>query len=134
MSTSYTVSRDQIIVSALRKLNVLEIGDTPDADTTSNAAFVLNLLLKMWATDGLKLWTIEEWTMPLVANTTRYTLGPGTSTGVKVTNTGALTYDKPLKIVQAFLRNTTVTPNLDIPMQTLSQQEYMMLGLSLIHI
>ena len=34
MSSTFTVTRDQIIQLALRKLGVLELGDTPDAATT----------------------------------------------------------------------------------------------------
>ena len=46
MSSTYTVTRDQIISLALRKLGVLEIGDTPDANTVANAALSLNLFIK----------------------------------------------------------------------------------------
>ena len=118
MTTSYTVTRDQVISSALRKLAVLELGATPDTDTINNAAVALNLMIKMWAVDGLKLWTINELVLPLVASQTSYVIGPG----------GDLVTDKPLKLIQAWLRNTTVTPNIDTPMQILSKQEYNILG------
>ena len=70
MSSTYTVTRDQIITLALRKLGVLEIGATPDADTVANAAMSLNLLIKQMSTDGLKLWKICELIVPLTANQT----------------------------------------------------------------
>jgi hypothetical protein len=118
MTTIYTVTRDQIITSALRKLGVIELGDTADADTLANASLVLNLMIKMWATDGLKIWTIDELTLPLVASKTSYTIGPASD----------LVADKPLKLIQAWLRNISVTPNIDTPMQLLSKQEYNILG------
>ena len=118
MSTSFTVTRDQVIISALRKLGVIELGGTPDADTLTNASLVLNLMIKMWAVDGLKIWTVDELTLPLVASKTSYVIGPG----------GDLVTDKPLKLIQAWLRNTSVTPQIDTPMQILSKQEYNILG------
>lgn len=119
MSTNYSVTRDQIISSALRKLGVLELGDTPDANTVTNSAQTLNLMIKYWMTSGIKLWTVTEYTLPLVASQTSYTIGPsGTD----------LIADKPLKLIQAWLRNTSVTPNVDTPMQILSKQEYNILG------
>ena len=80
MSSTYTVTRDQIITLALRKLGVLEIGATPDADTIANASMSLNLLIKMMSTDGLKLWKISELIIPITANQTSYILGGSTST------------------------------------------------------
>lgn len=118
MTTTYSVTRDNVITSSLRKLGVIELGSTPDADTLANASMVLNLMIKMWAVDGLKLWTIDELTLPLVASKTSYVIGPG----------GDLVTNKPLKLIQAWLRNTSVTPPIDTPMQILSKQEYNILG------
>ena len=123
MTTTYTVTRDQIISSALRKLQVLELGTTPDADTVTNAALSLNLLMKAWQTQGIKLWTVQEYVVPLVANQNKYKMG-ATVGG----DTVDIVTDKPLKVIQAFLRNTQVTPNIDRPVMILSRQEYNILG------
>jgi len=72
MSSTYTVTRDQIITLALGKLGVLEIGDTPDANTVSNASMTLNLFIKQMSTDGLKLWKISDIIVPLTADKTSY--------------------------------------------------------------
>ena len=123
MSTTFTVSRDQIIQLALRKLGVLELGDTPDAATIANASLALNLFIKQMATSGLKLWKVNELVLPLVAGQTEYVIGPSS------TGTVALNTDKPLKVIQAWLRNVTVTPSTDdVQIQLLSKQEYNMLG------
>lgn len=207
MTTSYSITRDQIISSALRKLQVLELGATPDDDTVTNASQSLNLLMKAWQTQGIKLWTVQEYPITLVENQNTYKIGqtriktgtvtitnatPGVvtytnsgltlTTPVVFTTTGALptgltagstyyvvstptastftvsstvggaaiatssagsgvhtctittpvtvdsTTDKPLKVIQGWLRNTSVTPNIDIPVQMLSRQEYNLLG------
>ena len=119
MTTTYSVTRDQIITAALRKLQVTELGTTPDADTVTNAAQALNIMIKAWQTQGIKLWTVSEYTLPLVAAQRTYTISPSGSN---------LTADKPLKVIQAWLRNTSVTPNIDTPLQILSRQEYNILG------
>lgn len=130
MTTStYSVTRDQIIALALRKLGVLEIGDTPDTNTLNNASMSLNLLIKQMSTEGLKLWKNTELIIPLTANQTSYVLG-GTSSALmydSLAPTVAIT-DKPLKVIQAFYRNTTTTPVIDTPVMLLSKQEYNVLG------
>jgi hypothetical protein len=131
MATStFTVSRDQIITSALRKLGVMELGDTLDPVTTANASLVLNLLIKQMSTQGIKLWTVDEAVLPLVNNQTTYVLG-GTGTDYFYLASDPLktqVTDKPLKLIQSWLRNIQVTPPVDIPMQVISKQEYNVLG------
>ena len=129
MSSTYTVTRDQIITSALRKLGVLEIGDTPDVDTVSNATMALNLMIKQFSTDGLKLWKISELIIPLVTSQTKYILGGASSTTMydSLDPTVVIT-DKPLKAIQGFYRNIQTTPYVDIPVLLISKQEYNVLG------
>jgi hypothetical protein len=129
MSSTYTVSRDQIITLALRKLGVLEIGDVPDVETINNAAMSLNLLIKQLSTEGLKLWKNSELIIPLITNQTTYILGGSTSALMydSLNPTVAIT-DRPLKVIQGFYRNITVTPYIDIPVMVVSKQEYNVLG------
>jgi len=129
MSSTYTVTRDQIITLALRKLGVLEIGSSPDADTVANASMSLNLLIKQFSTDGLKLWKVSELIVPLTANKTSYILGGSSSTLMYDTQapTVAIT-DKPLKVIQGFYRNNQSTPPIDTPVMIVSKQEYNVLG------
>ena len=129
MSSTYTVTRDQVITLALRKLGVLEIGSSPDPDTVANAAMSLNLLIKQLSTDGLKLWKITELIIPLTSGQTTYTLGGSTSTLMydSLNPTVAIT-DKPLKAIQGFYRNMQSTPPIDTPVMLVSKQEYNVLG------
>ena len=123
MSSTFTVNRDQIITLALRKLGVLELGSVPDSETVANASLALNLYVKQMETEGLKLWTVNQLVLPLVNGQTQYSIGPASQNP-----TVDLDTDKPLKVIQAWLRQTTVTPPIDIPVQLLSQQEYKTLG------
>ena len=135
MSSNYSITRDQIISLALRKLGVLEIGDTPDANSVANAAMTLNLLIKQFNTDGLKLWKVSELILPLTASQTMYTLGGATSDLMydSLAPTVAIT-DKPLKIIQGFYRNLQVTPYIDTPVLLVSKQEYNILEIGRAHV
>jgi hypothetical protein len=102
-TTTFTVTRDQIIEAALRSLAVLEEGAQPSATTIENSSFSLNLILKKWQSEGIKLWTVVEYTLPLVNTQTSYTIGPSAIYDLNA--------DKPLRVVQAFLRNMTAPTN-----------------------
>ena len=115
-SYDFTITRDQIIAGALRLLGVIGQGDTPDAAQLSDCSEALNLLIKAWEAEGLPLWSIKIQAIPVAASTTSYTIGVGQTINVA----------KPLKVYQAYYRNAT--SNVDIPMTSLSQQEYNMLG------
>jgi len=123
MSSVFTVNRDQIISLALRKLGVLELGSVPDSETVANASLALNLYVKQMETEGLKLWTVNQLVLPLTNGKTTYSIGPASQNPSVDLDT-----DKPLKVIQAWLRQTTVSPPVDTPVQLLSQQEYMTLG------
>ena len=131
MSSTFTVSRDQIIKQALIKLNVLEIGDIPDAETIAHCSLALNLWIKEAATHGLKIWKNEELVVPVTANQTTYILGGSSSAlmydSFDTTFTTPIT-DKPLKLIQAWYRNNEASPPIDVPLQILSKQEYNTLG------
>lgn len=129
MSTTFTVTRDQIIQLALRKLGVLELGATPDAETVANASLALNLYIKQTATQGLKIWKVIELVIPMVNGQYIYTLGGATSTPMYDSfDLNTPITDKPLKIIQGWYRNNQSTPPIDTPLQLLSRQEYSILG------
>lgn len=129
MTTTYTVTRDQVITQAIRKLGVLEIGDTPDSNTLTNASLCLNLLIKQMNTEGLKLWKVSELIIPLTASTTKYILGGASSVLMydSLAPSVAIT-DRPLKAIQGFYRNISQTPPIDVPLQMMSRSDYNLLG------
>lgn len=119
MSTSnsfdFTLTRDQIIASALRLLGVVGEGQTPTTDQITNGAEALNYLIKAWANQGAPLWCVKSVDVPLTANTASYTIGLTQTVNVA----------KPLKIYQAYRHTTS---NIDVPMIALSKQQYNLLG------
>src|ERR1035437_2569875 len=122
MSSNFSITRDQIIVSALRKLGTVEPSDTSstiDTNLVTNGAQALNLMLKQWMTEGIKLWTVNEQSFPLQSGKTSYTFGPTLCD---------FTVDKPMRLIQAWYRNNTVTPVIDTPLNIISKQEYNLFG------
>ena len=109
-TTSFSVSRDDLIKGALRKIGVVAQGEVPTADQYTEAAFALNLLVKAWQADGMPLWALKQRSVTLIDGTASYTLDT----------------PKPLKIIQAW--NHDSTSNVDIPMRIITKQEYNILG------
>ena len=119
-TTTFSVTRNDIIFASLRLLGVLEEGSVPNATAVENASLVLNMLIKDWMTDGIKLWTVNEINLPLVDGKNTYTLGPDSSYD--------FTEFRPLRLIQGILRNISVSPPVDMPMTIISEQEYNILG------
>jgi hypothetical protein len=121
MTTSASLTTLQVVTVALRKLQVLDLGVTIDAITLANSIQSLQIMLKSWQSNGIKLWTINTLQLTLVAGQTSYTIGPAGPD---------LVTDKPIKITQIWLRNISVaSPNqVDVPLLVLSRQEYNILG------
>lgn len=114
-STDFSMARDDIIKSALRKLGVVAQGETPTADQISEASTALNTLVKAWQADGMPLWALKTYSVTLT-ETTSFEIGVS-----KTVNTA-----KPLRIIRAWYRNTT--SNVDIPLRIVTKDEYDRLG------
>jgi hypothetical protein len=115
-STDFSITRDDIIKRALRLIGVLAQGESPTADQVTESAFALNGLVKAWQADGMPLWALKSYSVPLVAGTKDYNIGLGKAVNIP----------KPLKVQQAY--NHSNISNIDIPMRLLTKQEYNMLG------
>lgn len=114
--TTYNLTRDQIIAGALRMLGVVAQGEAPTAIQITEAAEALNLMVKAFEADGMALWGITEYAVPLTNGVASYQIGVG-----KTINT-----PKPLKVIQAYNRDSI--SKVDIPMRIITRQEYNTLG------
>lgn len=59
-SYDFTVTRDNLITLALQHIGVLGIGITPSANTVTEAALLLNLIVKLRAADGMPAWALRR--------------------------------------------------------------------------
>jgi hypothetical protein len=77
-TATFSRNRDQLIASALRKINAFEQGETPDSASVSEASDALNAMVKHWQGSGIEIWTTQEAVIFPQPSQTRYTLGDTT--------------------------------------------------------
>ena len=73
-----------LITGALRNINALEAGETPNATDSADALQILNDLMESWSQDGLTLYGSNENILTLTPGKYQYTIGNytgGTFTG-----------------------------------------------------
>src|SRR5437868_357514 len=78
-TTIFSRNRDQLIASALRKINAFESGETPDSAAVTEASDALNAMVKHWQGSGIHIWRTQECILFPVINQVRYTLGTGST-------------------------------------------------------
>ena len=115
-STNFSINRDQLIAGALRIAGAISQGETPSATLYTETAEALNMFIKAMQADGMPLWATKKYAITLTTSAADYTIGVS-----QTVNT-----PKPLKVLQAFLRNTST--NLDIPVRIITRSEYELLG------
>ena len=120
---NFTCTRDQIVTAVLKECGALDGSGTPDTQDVADVTFALNILIKAWIKNGMPLWKVVELVVPMLANQATYNIGPS------ATGTGALVTDKPLRVLNAFLRNLVGgSTNQDLPLTPLSREEYAAFG------
>lgn len=78
-SSDFTVTRDQIIKSAYRKIGAIRATQTPSAQLIIDGAEALNALVKHWQGRGLHVWTVNEATLFPEPNQQQYALSNASS-------------------------------------------------------
>jgi len=94
----------EIITKAMQKNGVLLKSESPSPDESSDGLDALNDLISSWSTESMLIYarTLESFT--LTGGTSSYTIGT------------SLTFNtaRPLKIISAYLRNSTTDTNIAI--------------------
>lgn len=70
----FNLTRSEIIERAYRIIGKLSMGETLSAEMFNQAVIALNSMVKSWQARNIFLWTIKEFTIPLLANTKTYSL------------------------------------------------------------
>lgn len=87
-TSSFTVTRNDVINSTLRTLGVIGLGETATAEDFTNCSQALNIMIKGWAKKGWPLWTQETLAIPMVPGVRQYPIGPTAGYVYEVTSTG----------------------------------------------
>jgi len=78
-SKNFTITRSDIITSALEKIGEYDIGEVPSGADTSSASRALNLMIMAWLTKGADLFLRETVTIFLQPQQQSYLLGPSST-------------------------------------------------------
>lgn len=105
----------ELIQSALRLLGVIASGESLSAAEATDGLAALNDLLDSWSTQELLVPTRIREVFPLVANQQTYKMG----VGAPDFNTA-----RPIRIENALLQYSGVSPVLELPMDILNKEEY----------
>jgi hypothetical protein len=102
-----------IVTSALKELGVLAAGEVATAADADEGLAALNRLVDQWAAEKLQIHTITRitWTISQVAS---YTVGTGATINVP----------RPVFINEVRLVDTTPTPDMETPLQPLTDDGY----------
>lgn len=112
-NTTYTQAI-RIITQAMENAGLLQEGDEPNSEQVAKYMNRLNDLVNAWQTQGIKLWTWLDLTVPLVAGQGLYRIGPGLDVSMT----------KPLRVIEAYYLNTESNNPVKTPLICLSWDEY----------
>src|SRR3990167_4718307 len=62
-SYNFSITRDQLITDALLYIGAIAENETPTAAAVSEAARLLNMIIKLRAADGMPLWALKRATI-----------------------------------------------------------------------
>jgi hypothetical protein len=117
-TTSFIVSRDDIIKAALQQIVALKGGATLSSNDNTIASFGLNMIIKNLAIKGWLLWCYQNASNTLAVGTQSYDIGP--ANGV-----GTFNVARPLRIAQAWRQDAN---NLRTPLIQLARNDFYMLS------
>lgn len=115
-SVNYVQNTLGILTRAGRIAKQIGDGESPNSTQTTQWMHALNDLVKEWQADGMALWAVREYALPVVAGTFRYDIG--------VNYTLAL--PAPLKVIQYW--NRTNATGADSPQTIITRNEYELLS------
>lgn len=90
--TTFSLTGDQIVNAAMRKLGALGDGQSPSATQLTNGTQALNLMLKAFMAKGMPLWVVSEYDLTMTA-THSFNFGIGQTVNIPA----------PLKVLQVVL-------------------------------
>jgi hypothetical protein len=108
---------ERVIIYAYEDAGITQEGATPNSEQMARGMTRLNDIINLFCTQGLKLWTLVDTTVPLVAGQQAYTFMPG----------GSVNMTKPLRVLEGYvlIANSSGTKR---PIYAVSWSEWMRLS------
>lgn len=102
------------VSAALRLIGALASGEAAAASDATDGLSALNRMLGTWSNEGLLIYSRVRDQLTLVASTAAYTMGTG----------GTFSTARPQAILEALIRDETVSPAAEYPIRMLTLAEY----------
>lgn len=96
MTTTFSMTLGLVKARALALVDAVADGASPTANDLLTAGEAINLILKEWASKGLKPWAVSNISFPFVASKVSWTIGP----------TGDVTPNRPQVILDAWWQDS----------------------------
>ena len=105
----------ELITDSMLSINAIAGSEVPSAAESSAALRVLNDLIEEWNNERLLVYTINRSEFALVAGQQSYTIGAG----------GNFNTVRPIRIDSALIKVTSSTPNVELPLELLTVDQWM---------
>lgn len=103
-----------LIEASLRLITALAPGENIEDGEAEDGLATVNRMISSWSNENLTIYAITEETFTLVANQQSYTMG----------SSGDFNTTRPLEIKRALLRDSTVSPSIDSPINIRTMAEW----------
>lgn len=103
-----------LVSAALRLIGAVASGETPAAAEATDGLSALNLMIDSWSNESLLIPNKVREVFALTPSQQTYTMGTG----------GNFATSRPLRIEEALIQFSSVTPLLELPMKILNQEQY----------
>lgn len=118
MTTTFSITRDQLITQALQLLGHLGEGEVASGQDLTDCSLAMNSMFKSWADQGYKGWLYSNISFAFVANREFWTLGP----------TGQVTPNRPQRVADAWYEQTVGSQTYRYPMFPLEREKFFKLS------
>lgn len=108
------MTASDLINGSFRLLGILAEGETPSDAQSSDALSALNDMIDSWSNENLMIINSVREVFPLTAGKQTYTIG----------TSGDFNTTRPMEIQDCMVQLTGTTPNVELPVQILNQDEY----------
>lgn len=108
------MTASDLIAGSLRLLGVLGEAEVASASQLTDALSALNDMIDSWSNENLMIINSIRETFPLVANQQTYTIGTG----------GNFNTARPMEIKDALLQITDASPNVELGIEIVNQDQY----------
>lgn len=103
-----------LITASLRLIGAIAPGESIAAQEATDGLASINRMIDSWSNEGLMIFETVREVFPINSGDQDYTMGP----------TGDFVTTRPMEIEIALIRDTTVTPAIEYPLEILNDQQW----------